>query len=672
MRMINVVVGRGGDGSDGRSGLTGPADIGGVSTGPDVPDGAGAPAGRGLVAWVLSAGAQVRATVAGLPRVLGLSWRAAPRLTVGLGVATAVGGLVPAATAAIVRLIVNVVAASIHDRHAPVVLPLAGLAHAPPVAPATAIAILVTTQLLVTGLSVTAAAASDACTQLLQDRLMLSIQAQVMAKASELDLAFFEDPASYDLLRQSAQEVPTRPISMINSAFTLVQTSITLMTMIGLLVTLGPIFALIALVAPVPGFISQVKYGKRGYLVSLLTSPARRRMQYLNDLVATDTYVKEVKLFGLAPFLMERFSKIADAFYASQQRLISRRHIAGAAWSSVSALAGAATYGYVALAALSGRLTIGDMTLYTAAAISVQTSVQGVFQAITGMYENNLYLDILGRLMAARAQITAPAVPAPVARRAGRIVFDHVTFSYPGRGLVLDDVCLEIPAGQTVALVGRNGAGKSTVIKLLCRLHDPDSGRITLDGVDLRELNPAELRSGIGAVFQDHVTYQATAGENIGLGDVRRIEDEAGIAAAAADAGAAELIAELPHGYQTPLGKWFAQGVSLSGGQRQAIALGRAFMRDAPLLILDEPSAALDIHAEHDLFGRLRKLASGKTTVFVSHRFSTVRQADRIFVLENGKVAEEGTHDELMAVGGSYAAMFTLQADSYLDATEGG
>lgn len=649
-----------GTGGDGRSGLTGDPDI--SRTTDNAGERTGAARARDRIRATCT---QICGAVAGLPRVLRLAWQAGPGLTVGLGLATTVSGLFPAVTAAIGRLLINTVAASIRSRHAAVRLPL--FPHAP-LTPAAAIVVLIGAQLAVSGGSVVASSVGNMCKQLLQDKMTLLIQSKVMTHASRLDLPFFEDSASYDLLRQAGQEVQVRPLTMIGSAFGLIQMVVTFATMIGLLVTLNPALALLAVVAPLPAFITDAKYGKRGYVISVLTSPMRRRMQYLNDLVATDTYAKEVKLFGLAPFLIRRFRLLADTFYARQRRLITKRYLAGMALASISTLASTATYGYVAFAAVSGRLSLGDMTMYAAAATSVQTSVQALFQGVTGLYENNLYLDILYRLFAVPARIVAPPQPHPVPKRLrGRILFDHVSFCYPGSTTrVLDDVSVAIPPGRMLALVGRNGAGKSTMIKLLCRFYDPDDGRILLDGIDIRNLDPSELRKRIGALFQDHISYQATVAENIGLGDVDHIDDMARIKIAAASAGADGLITGLPRGYDTPIGKWFDQGVNLSGGERQTIALGRAFMRNARILVLDEPSAALDANAEHELFGRLRKLADGRTTLYVSHRFSTVRQADHIVVLDGGKVDEQGTHDDLMAAGGAYAQMFTLQAEAYL------
>jgi ATP-binding cassette subfamily B protein len=616
--------------------------------------------------------------------VLAVGWAAGRCLTLGLALATVVTGLVPAATASVARLLVNAVLAAVRIRtaHQPdrvhLNLPLPGVTwHLPAMSSVSGIAVLIAAQFLIFTLSNAASAVSAICRQLLQDKTEFEIQRRVMEHAGRLDLAYFEDSRTYDTLRQIQREAAVRPVTMLGSVFGLLQMAVTFVSLIGLLATLNPLLALATLLAPVPAFIADSRYGLKGFMISLLSSPTRRRMQYLGDLVSTDTYAKEVKLFGLAPFFIRRFSLLAAAFYRHQRRLVASRGLAGAAWTMLSTVVGSLTYAYVALAVIGGRLTLGDLALYTAAAAALQTAIQGLFQGFVSMYENNLYLDLLYQFLATTPMIEVTAgrpaarpLPAPLR---GHVVFDHVSFTYPGASTAaLRDISFELAPGTTTAVVGRNGAGKSTLVKLMCRLYDPAGGRILLDGTDIRELDPGQLRAVIGALFQDYMTYQATAGENIGLGEVTFIEDLPKIKAAAVRAGSAELIEGLRSGYDTPLGKWFDQGVSLSGGEWQKIAIARAFMRDSALLILDEPSSALDARAEHELFTRLRQLADGRTALYISHRFSTVRRADRIMLLEDGRVAEEGTHEELMGLGGTYADLFSLQAEAYADAPAAG
>ncbi|NYI88331.1 ATP-binding cassette subfamily B protein [Amycolatopsis endophytica] len=591
-------------------------------------------------------------TVRGLPRVVKLAWQASPVITVLIALSTLVSGLVPTVTAYVAKLLLDAVVAAVqHHGGTGRIVELAALEFG--VFTATAIS----------------TALTNAAQQLLQERMTLTIRHRVMDHASKLDLQFFEDSQSYDQLRQASQEAPQRPMTMLTSALGLGRTSITFASMIVLLVSVSPLLAVVALLAPVPAFISQAKYGSRGFMLTLLMSPVRRRMDYLNSLVTTDTYAKETKLFGLGPYLVDRFLRLGQNYYARERRLTTRRNFVGTAWSLLSTLAGSGIALYIALEAVAGRLTIGDLALYTAAATAVQTSVQGLFSGFSGMYENNLYLDTLYQFLETAPRITRPAVVKPLPEPVrGHIEFQDVSFSYPGsEEKALDGVSFEIRPGETVAVVGRNGAGKSTLFKLLCRLYDPTEGRILLDGVDLREFDPDELRTRISAMFQDYVTYQGTAAENIGLGQLSAVDDRERISDSAARAGVASRISRLPRGYDSPLGRWFDQGVSLSGGEWQKIALARAFMRDAPILILDEPTSALDAAAEHDLFARLRALAEGRTTLYISHRFSTVRQAEKILLLDQGRLAEEGTHEELMSTGGDYAALFTLQAAAYLE-----
>lgn len=624
------------------SGLTGPVDI------PEPPQ---SDQPKDLKSRFNRMKTSVSGTVRGLPKVVRLTWQASPTLTILLALVTLLSGLLPTATAYIAKLLLDAVVAAIQHKGS-----------------IDDIVWITLFQFGVLAATAISSAITSIAQTLLQERMTLTIRHQVMDHASKLQLAYFEGSTSYDMLRQAAQEAPTRPLSMMNSALGLVRTAITFSSMIALLVSVSPVLALVALLAPIPAFITQSKYGSRAFWLTFLMSPIKRRMDYLSSLVTTDTYAKETKLFGLGPYFVERFRRLGVVSYERQRRLTVRRNVSSTSWGLLSTLAGSAIALYIAMEAVGGRLTLGDLALYTAAATSVQASVSGLFTAFSGMYENNLYLDTLYRFLDTEPEIVAPASPRPLPSTVeGHISFESVSFSYPGaEEPALDGVSFDIRPGETVAVVGRNGAGKSTLFKLLCRLYDPTGGRILLDGVDIRSYDPDELRTQISAMFQDYVTYQGTAAENIGLGDLHRLEDRPHIEDSARRAGADERIERLPSGYDSPLGRWFDQGVSLSGGEWQKIALARAFQREAPILILDEPTSALDAQAEHDLFTRLRSLAAGRTTLYISHRFSTVRQAERILLLDHGKVAEYGTHEELMAAQAGYAELFTLQAQAYL------
>jgi ATP-binding cassette subfamily B protein len=488
-----------------------------------------------------------------------------------------------------------------------------------------------------------------------------------MDHANSLDLADFENPAYYDQLQQAQRESANRPVQMVSAVFSLARTTVTFATMIALLLGLSPWVAAAALVSPIPAFISGSRYGWWGFQQMRRQSPARRLMSYLTTVLTTDEFNKEVKLYTLGDHFIGRYRRVANEYYEETKSLLIRRYGSGFGWGALTIIASSGTYLYVAILAVRGTITLGSLTVFTQAAQQVQSSFQGILGGIQSIYEHGLYLSTLYELLDREPRIASPVDPAPVRRPFQRgIEFQHVTFRYPGKGVpALDNVSFFIAPGETVALVGRNGAGKSTIVKLLGRLYDPDEGRILLDGRDLREYDPADLRREFGMMFQDYATFQLSAAENIGVGNVDRVGDRTAIQVAAARGGADSVIERLPEGYDTTLGKWFEGGNQLSGGEWQKVALARAFMRDAQVLILDEPTAALDAQAEHDLFARIKELTRGKMALFISHRFSTARMADRILVIEGGRLIEQGTHEALMALDGRYASLFELQAASY-------
>jgi len=595
----------------------------------------------------------VRGTAAGVPRVLALVWRASKKLTLLMAVMTIAQAAVPVSQVYLSKLLIDAVVHAIRQSGSSV-----------DISPVVVLALL---QLALAAASSLFQTLSNISQQLLQERVSLAVQLMVMEQAGRLDLSFFEDPATYDMLQQVQQEAASRPVQMVSSTFGLVRTALTFVSMLGLLLQLEWFLAVLALVAPIPAFVSNSRYGWWGFMMMRRQSPARRRMNYLTTLLTTDTYSKEISVFTLARFFAGRFRRLADDYYEEQQGLVTRRYLAGFAWGTLTILVSSGTYLYVALLAVHGKVTLGDLTLYTGAATSVQSNFQTLLSSLSTMYENNLYLNTLFDLLDMQPRIARPESPVPVARPFTRgIEFRNVTYQYKGSELpALSDLSFTVNPGETIAVVGRNGAGKTTLVKLVARLYDPQEGQVLIDGRDAREYDPDELRSQIGVIFQDYATYYLSAKENIGVGRLEQLEDLEAVREAAARGGATELIERLPEGYEALLGRWFDQGHQLSGGEWQKVALSRAFMRDAQILILDEPTAALDAQAEYDLFARLKQLTIGRTAIYISHRFSTVRMADRILVIEHGRLIEQGTHEALMRFGGRYAELFTLQAAAY-------
>jgi ATP-binding cassette, subfamily B, bacterial len=584
---------------------------------------------------------------------MALVWATSPKLTASLAAATLFQSITPAAQVWLAGRLIDEVVAGVQAGGTEVHI--------------RAIVVLAIIQLILLLGSSFLQTAGNISQQLLQERMAIHIQLQIMRHAATLDLADFENAAYYDQLQQAQRESARRPVDMVSGVFGLARSIVTFATMVALLLGLSPWVAAAALISPIPAFISGSRYGWWGFQQMRRQSPVRRVMSYLTTLMTTDEYAKEVKLFTAGDYFIDRYDRAATGYYEETRQLLVRRYLAGFGWGSLTTLASSGTFLYVALLAVRGQVTLGALTVFTQAAAQVQGAFQGILGGVQGIYEHGLYLSTLYELLEREPKIHAPENPAPVRRPFQQgIEFRNVSYRYPDRAeKALDDVSFTIEPGQTVALVGRNGAGKSTVVKLLGRLYDPDEGQILIDGRDVREYDPVELRREFGVMFQDYAAYQVSAGENIGVGNVDHAEDTEAIATAAERAGADDVVRKLPEGFDTTLGKWFEGGHQLSGGEWQKIALARAFMRDAQVLILDEPTAALDAQAEHDLFARIKELTAGKMALYISHRFSTVRMADRILFLENGRLVEQGMHEELMDLGGRYAELFDLQAASY-------
>lgn len=586
------------------------------------------------------------------PRTLRLVWRSSARLTTLLGAVTLVAAVLPLFIAYVGKAIVDAVVAGSPAQTLRWVLLELGL---------------VAAQALVLR-------GGTLLRQVLGARLGIDINVLILEKALTLDLRHFEDAEFYDQLTRARREASSRPVQVVTETFQLLQNSLTLGGYAVVLVGFSPWVVLGLLLAALPATVSEMRFSNAAFRLRNWRSPDARRLNYLEYVLANDNHAKEVKLFGLGPMLLGRYRKLSEQFFSEDSRLAVRRAGWGYALSLLGTLAFYGAYAAMALRTASGALTLGEMTLYVIAFRQGQQAFQTCLAAIGGMYEHNLYMSNLFAYFAIPTGIekappaTAEPTPGEPVRDERGIRFEDVGFRYPGQEKwVLRHLDLFIPSGQSVALVGHNGAGKTTLIKLLTRLYEPSEGRILLDGRDLRAWAPEALRRRIGVVFQDFNQYQLKLRENVGVGSVDHLEDEPRVHRAVERGGAQGVVADLPAGLETALGRWFKDGTELSGGQWQKVALARAFMREeADVLVLDEPTAALDAEAEAAVFERFRALAAGRTTILISHRFSTVRMADRILVIEAGTLHEDGSHDQLMAAGARYARLFSLQAQGYL------
>jgi ATP-binding cassette subfamily B protein len=602
-----------------------------------------------------------------IPRLIGLVWSTSPPLAVAMGSLRLVRAGIPLATLWVGKLIIDVIASGrIHrpDWHR--------------------MWRLFTIELIIVTIAEVTGRLSSLIDSLLGDLFVNRVSERIMAHAATLDLAQFEDPTFYDLLERARQQSTAR-IGLIGQLLSMAQDQLTLVGFATAMLAFNPWLLVILLVGVIPGLVNEMRFAGLSYSLAYSWTPQRRELDYIRYVGASDRTAKEVQLFGLGLWLRDRFRALAQRYYDANKTLAIRRARVGAALAFIASLSYYGGYAMILIATMSGAVTLGSMTFLAGAFQQVRSIIQTTVQQARDVYEQSLYLRDLFLFFEIRPTIVskprAPLVPSPI--RHG-FVFDNVGFRYPGTDRwAVHGITFELRRGERLALVGENGAGKTTIAKLIARLYDPTEGRILLDGQDLRDYDLASVRRAIGVIFQDFVRYDMRLDENIGVGRIDDTKDYldavAGcdpnngqsatvippIVTAAEDSLASTLVSRFPQGYRQMLGKRFDDGVDLSGGEWQKVALARAYLRDADLLILDEPTAALDARAEYEVFLRFSELMVGRMAMLISHRFSTIRMADRIVVLQQGAVTEDGAHEDLLKQNGLYAELFELQAVGY-------
>jgi ATP-binding cassette subfamily B protein len=597
---------------------------------------------------------RVKAAQINVRRAFALVWEAHPGSALAMAVCSLIGAFLPTGQAWLGKLIVDSVVHSINTQ----VGAQAGLMAVLPYL------------LLEFGLIFLQAANGQArkfAEHVLHSRINLSINTRIIRKALELDLSHYENAEFYDKLQNARREADYRSLQIVDQGFYLAQNVTTLLSFGAILLRFSPWLAVILFSAILPAFIAENRYAELNFRVLTWRAPEYRQLSYLEYLLTDYDAVKEVKLFALGEPLLGRYASLFWRFLREDQAIAGKRSLASLFWGLLSTLSYYGAYAWIVWRTVGGEITLGDMTLYLGIARSSQGLFESAFYGLSSLYENGLFMSNLFAFLELQPKMLHRSDPYPVPKQIKQgVEFRDVSFKYEGREeWALRHISLMIKPGEKIALVGLNGAGKTTLIKLLTRLYDPTEGQILLDGVDLRNYDLAEVRRRIGVIFQDFVHYHLSARENIGFGQIEELENKPRIVQAAQKSGAHPVITAMPEDYETILGRWFSKGRDLSGGEWQKIALGRAFMRDCELLVLDEPTAALDAENELRVFQQFRELTEDKMAVLISHRFSTVRMADCIYVIEAGGITEVGTHEELLAKAGTYAHLFTLQAESY-------
>ncbi len=582
-------------------------------------------------------------------------WNTSPSLTIVMALTTLVAGILPASIASVGGMFVDAVSSAFQ---------------ATAIDAETARANVLRFVLIEAGLVVLMTGAqklNGVCQSVLRALLGNEINVMILEKALTLELAHFEDAEYYDKLVRARREASSRPLSLVIKTFDLLRDSIALVTIGLFLFQFSPYAVLLLTLAGIPAFLAEAKFSGEAFRIQKRRSAERRMQIYLEMVLTREDGVKEVKLLKLGKLFLDRYVDIFRTMYKEDKDLLIKRGIWGYLLGLLASAAFYFAYGWVGFAAIAGAITIGQMTMYIAQFRIGQSAVTNSLVSINGMYEDNLYLSNLTEYLDHKVPEetgTSKVGPEP----SDGIRIENVSFYYPGsKEPALDQVTMHIKPGESLAIVGENGSGKTTLIKLLTRLYTPTSGKILLEGLELGQWDIEALRRKIGVIFQDFARYQLVVGENIGIGDVDNLADQGRIMEAAKQGMAEAFIKDLPKEFDTQLGTWFKDGKELSGGQWQKIALSRAFMRsDADVLILDEPTAAIDAKAEAEIFAHFKDITANKISIIISHRFSTVRMADHIVVLEKSKIMEEGSHEELLQANGQYATLFKIQAKGYM------
>ena len=593
---------------------------------------------------------RLKALSSNTPPIVRMVWESAPKVVVASLSARLVAALIPLAMLAVTKLIIDAIYALLsHGKALPAEFWW-----------------LVVLAFALASLGTILVRVLDFCDSVLADKFTRHISTRIVKHASRLDLTSYEDPLFYDMMERARVQGTDRLI-MIQSAGRLFQEGVTAASLAASIFLFSPWLLFALIICVVPAFLGETHFAFLGYSLCFRQTTARRQMDYLRTLGGSKESAKELKLFGLAPYLVGRYTALSDELHRQTVGLAKRKLIFGSFLTLLGTVGYYGTYAFVIYRTVTGALTLGTMTLLAGAIAGASLNIQAFFSTFSVIADQAMFMTDLLKFLSVQPRIFSKpgALPAPRPIRRG-LEFKNVSFSYPGNPrLVLNNISFHLEPSSRIALVGENGQGKTTIVKLLTRLYDPTGGQILLDGVDLREYDLEDLWKEIGVIFQDFTRYEMTVSENIAIGQIEERNNLFRIRAAAHKSLAETFIRNLPKGYEQPLGSRFQEAVDLSGGEWQKMALARAYLRDAQLLILDEPTAALDAKSEHEVFERFGELTKGKMALLISHRFSTVRMADRIFVLENGTIVEQGPHDELIRIGGRYAEMFELQAANY-------